>query len=422
MGNSKNDKAWEILFDRHQILENIKAKGLFEIKSLEINKVREARLMTKFDYSSQLPAIFQENQLSILPNSRSSYLIGSFKAYEKFDTYLPPLESISLPQYIESIEAGNITSEAIAINGAFLAGIFEKFIEEEPLHFTVNGRMSSASFSFFINSAARKEKIYVQNAQLEIDAGIEGPESLALIEAKNSLSDDFLVRQLYYPYRLWYSKIKKRVRPISLIYTNGIFNLREYTFNPHDHYNGICLVKSKRYSISEGRIDATLLLKMLNEAQIVFEPEVPFPQADSFDRLVNLLELIHLHGEMPLEQISETYDFDPRQARYYTSAGNYLGLLYKKEDTGCFSLTENAIQIFKSSIFNRQLGLIKTVLSHVVFNRCLRLFLQQNNNINKEQIVSIMKEEPLYKIQSDSTYYRRAATILSWLNWMTPDD
>ena len=46
------DTAWEILFERHHILERIAEEGRFVITSAEINTVKEARLMAKFDRSA----------------------------------------------------------------------------------------------------------------------------------------------------------------------------------------------------------------------------------------------------------------------------------------------------------------------------------------------------------------------------------
>ena len=65
--------------------------------------------------------------------------------------------------------------------------------------------------------------VKVANSQVEIDGGYEGLN--ITYRSKNSISDDFLIRQLYYPYRLWQSKIDKNVKPIFMIYSNGIFNL-----------------------------------------------------------------------------------------------------------------------------------------------------------------------------------------------------
>ena len=33
-------------------------------------------------------------------------------------------------------------------------------------------------------------------------------------------------------------------------------------------------------------------------------------------------------------------------------------------------------------------------------------------------IERIMKESSLYNVGTDSTYHRRASTIISWLNWI----
>jgi len=75
---SKNDIAWEELFEKHGIINEIMNNGYFEITSKQINKFREARLMTKFDHKSNLPQLFERNKLSILPITRGSYVISQF--------------------------------------------------------------------------------------------------------------------------------------------------------------------------------------------------------------------------------------------------------------------------------------------------------------------------------------------------------
>ena len=61
--NSRNDKAWEIIFKEEQILNVIAKQGFFEISSTRINQQREVRLMTKFDRATQRPKIFKKNNL-----------------------------------------------------------------------------------------------------------------------------------------------------------------------------------------------------------------------------------------------------------------------------------------------------------------------------------------------------------------------
>jgi len=73
----------------------------------------------------------------------------------------------------------------------------------------------------------------------------------------------------------------------------------------------------------------------LNESlrtQIVREPEIPFPQADSFRRIINLCELLN-KSYLTKNEITANYYFDPRQSNYYTDAGRYLGLIGAFNDT-----------------------------------------------------------------------------------------
>ena len=74
---TKNEYAWENLFNELKILENIERNGYFEINSGQINRVRQARLMTKFDQSHLLPSVMKDNGLSILPITRGKYIISS---------------------------------------------------------------------------------------------------------------------------------------------------------------------------------------------------------------------------------------------------------------------------------------------------------------------------------------------------------
>ena len=246
MTATKNDLAWNKLFEKYSILENIEKYNRFEITSTQINEFREARLMTKFDFRSHLPKIFKENKLSILPITRGTYIISNFDAYKDFENISDEVISIPFPQHIESIEYGNITSEAIALNCAFITSIIEDFMEEDGVKPTISGRMSSSSFDFNINTLDNTTvPVSITNSQIEIDGGFEGYKSLALIEAKNVVSSDFIIRQLYYPFRLWNSRMKKKVRPMYLMYTNDTFTLYEYKFHDPNNYNSLELIRQK---------------------------------------------------------------------------------------------------------------------------------------------------------------------------------
>ena len=424
MSESKNDVAWEKLFEKLSILDKLENTDYFLISSNDINEFREARLMTKFDHRSQLPKIFTESKLSILPVSRGDYIIGRFKAFHDFtkDESSTKVQKVYFPRFLESLNPEEITSEATAINCAFIAGIIQDFTGESDLHSTVSGRMSSSSFDFNIDVDGQKEllQLKVNKSQIEIDGGYEGNESLILIEAKNYISDDFLIRQLFYPYKLWIQKINKKVRPIFLTYTNGIFHLREYTFTSAEHYNSIKLIKQQKYVIGEESIlNIEIIQKILNKSLIVEESNVPFPQADSFERIINLCELLKQKIALTKEEITEEYDFSWRQAGYYSHAAIYLGLVNCEREyrTSIYKLTDKGMKLFEFSIFDRKLQLIELILTHKIFNKSLKLYFKQGD-VSKKEVVEMMRDFKLHNINSDKTYERRSSTVLGWIKWI----
>lgn len=422
MNKSKNDLAWEKIFEKHKILDKILNDGHIEITAKKINEFREARLMTKFDHKSQLPKLFADNKLSILPTSRGGYVIGEFETFCDFNTDEIEVSPIEFPTFLESLDYRDITSEATAINCAFVSKILHNFTEEETLLPTVSGRMSSSSFNFGINSPKGLFNVNVGNSQVEIDGGYEGDNSLNLIEAKNYISDDFLVRQLYYPFKLWNGKIQKQVRPIFLTYSNGVFHLREYAFSNVNHYNSLVLVRHRKYVVQEGSFNLEALSQIIETAETVKEPEIPFPQADSFERVINLCELLKQKEFISKEDITQNYDFDERQTDYYSNAGKYLGLIDTGRDpltgqTGCF-LTTKGKQVFNLNLIDRQKEFVRLIVSQIAFKETLKLYLDNGEMPNKEIIVEIMKRSKLYNVGSDTTYFRRASTIIGWVNWI----
>ncbi len=422
MRKSKNDIAWEKIFEKHKILSTILKEGPIQISAKKINEFREARLMTKFDHKSQLPNLFAANKLSILPTYRGGYVIGEFETFYEFNKDDVKVSSIEFPTFLESLDYRDISSEATAINCAYISKILHDFTEENNLLPTVSGRMSSSSFNFVINSAKGDFKVDVKNSQVEIDGGYEGDNSLNLIEAKNYISDDFLVRQIYYPFKLWREKIQKQVRSIFLTYSNGIFHLREYAFLDVNHYNSLVLVKHKKYVLQEVGLNLEELYIIVDTVNVVSEPKIPFPQADSFERVINLCELLKQREFISKEEITQNYDFDARQTDYYSNAGRYLGLISIERDsltgqTGCL-LTKKGKQVFNLTLYDRQREFVKLILSHKAFKETLSLHLTIGKVPDKEEVIEIMKRSKLHNVNSEATYFRRASTVIGWTKWI----
>lgn len=122
------------------------------------------------------------------------------------------------------------------------------------------------------------------------------------------------------------------------------------------------------------------------------------------------------------EDITTNYDFDQRQTDYYSNAGKYLGLIKIGSDKatgqiGCY-LTKLGKQVFAINIIDRQKEFVKLILSQKAFKNTLKLNLEKGEMPTKDEIVEIMKKSKLHKVDSDSTYYRRASTISGWINWI----
>lgn len=149
---TKNDIAWNKIFNELNISQVVSEQGLAVITARQIKDIsgREPRLMAKFDHSENLPKVFRDNELAILPISRGSYVISNFNVYHQFEVDDAPIERLSLPSHLQSLNADNIFSETVALNSAFASGMLKDFLNEDELFSTVSGRMKSGDLEFSV--------------------------------------------------------------------------------------------------------------------------------------------------------------------------------------------------------------------------------------------------------------------------------
>ncbi len=422
----KNDVAWNKLFDKYNILSKISREGFYEISASEIREYREPRLMCKFDHENNLPKIFKENNLSILPLSRSKYVIGQFEIFEKVQYQKKKPITVSIPKHLETIDTSNLYSESAALHCAYVSGMIHHLLEEDYIENlgnvfpTVSGRMGSGDFSFQVRSPRGTYKdISVNGSQIEIDGGYESSRYFAIIEAKKESVTDFNVRQLFYPYRVWQNKINKEVKPIFFTFSNDVFSFFIYRFNNENVFNSIELVDQVNFVISHDKITVNDIREVYAKTNIVPEPEVPFPQADSFHRVIDLLGLLY-NDSLYKDFITENYNFDERQTNYYTDVGIYLGLIQKKKDANrriYFSLTRLGREIMSLPYKQKYLAIASKILEHEIFNKVFAEFFMKEE-IERERVVEIMQECGVYNVNSYSTLNRRASTVISYVKWI----
>lgn len=414
------DEAWQILFERHDIVRQVEQNGFFRITSAQINTVKEARLMAKFDQSAALPPVFKAHGLSILPVARGEYILGAFETHAAVSYTDVPVRTVAPPP-LESIDCANLYSEAAALLFAFHSGMLEDVLETAGLRYTVGGRMSSGSFSYRIRNPRRpggEQRIEVSNAQVEIDGGYESPDLFCVCEAKNIRADEILVRQLYYPYRLWRSKLHKPVVPLFLVYSGDVFHAFVYRFDEEDRYNSLRLVSHKAYALEGAAPTREEVQSLWAGLTPIPEPAGPFPQADSFARVLDLLSVLAERCLTP-DEVTLQYAFDARQTDYYVSACVYLGLVRRDrrpDGEREIALTPEARRLLGLRGKAKTLGFIRLILERPVFHRAFGLWLRMGGMPEKALLCAVMRaaELPL----SVTTVERRSSTVRGWLEWI----
>lgn len=246
---SKLNEAWGNVMEATdvEILKNIRKRGKVEIMAAKLKEIskREPRLIVKFDSKKQLPEIFKQEKLGILPISRKEYMVSQIELFQDLPKKPKDVTYMPVPKNIETIDFKKITSEPGALAAAKASGMLNDFFTESILVDGLSGRQASGVFDFKISG----QDVHVDNAQMEIDATLESNDAIYLVEAKTVKHDDYCVRQSYYPYRHFVDSCRKKVVPCLLLYDKGLFRLLEYEFKDKNNYNSFNLVREKDYRI-----------------------------------------------------------------------------------------------------------------------------------------------------------------------------
>lgn len=412
-------QLWEDIFNDYNVISEINDKGFFKITADQIRVYKEPRLMAKFDFSKQLPKVFKENGLGILPIKNGEYIIGKFNLFEnientKYDEV--DVKKVQLPSFIETIDPDNIYSESNALNVASLSGMFKDAFDEE-LYETIQGKMRTNTFIFNISSKEKVSSIEVNGAAIEIDGGYESKTKVVLVEAKNSMPKDFVIRQLYYPYRHWKEKIIKDIIPVFFAYDNGIYNMFIYSFENLYDYNSLKLNSIKRYMISSNTAES-IKREIYENIELIDElpqEEVPLPQADSFTKVIGTLELIN-NDVNTANDIASELQFDKRQGKYYIDALRYLGMVKKGSRVGEYELTPDGVAQVTVDIKERNKVMIEQILKHRPFYEAYDYYVKNEEYPSKEFIKDTIRK--YIPDMSEETVNRRASTIRGWIQWI----
>jgi hypothetical protein len=142
-------------------------------------------------------------------------------------------------------------------------------------------------------------------------------------------------------------------------------------------------------------------------------PKVPFPQADDFHRVADLVDAVAA-GMRTKTEIAERFDFTERHSDYYGNAACFLGLVHRSRATG-FEPTLLGHRFATEPWGTRNRRLLETLAGMPVFRQGMVHLLENQFPPGIKLIEEWMVAEANV---GGSTVRRRARTVLRWLSWV----
>lgn len=129
-----------------------------------------------------------------------------------------------------------------------------------------------------------------------------------------------------------------------------------------------------------------------NVTKFVTEPKVPFPQADSFVKIIDLLANLYT-SDISKDEITTLYDFDKRQTDYYANSCVYLGLAtsYEDDNETMIKLNDEGRRVMELPYRQKYLTLASKILEHEVFKEVYDYYVT-NGEVSKDYIVNRIKK------------------------------
>ncbi len=183
----------------------------------------------------------------ILPTKNGIYSVIKGEGYIDIP---PTVETVDV--YMSKLKFELVTSkigdsEMQDLDFAYAASLIRTFLDDGSLVLTIRGRKYTPSFDFYVGN----KQIEVKSVQTEVDAGYEGRNQIALIEAKSTGHRNTIIRQLYYPYRQWQTYTAKKVVTVFFEKFGDLYSLWEFQFSDVNDYNSIQLTRAQKFEIKE---------------------------------------------------------------------------------------------------------------------------------------------------------------------------
>ena len=398
---ARNHDGWEEIFSELPIVERVNATGYFDITADQIKAIskREPRLMAKIDYREHIPPVMHKQGMAILAIANGTYRIGRFDPFIDIEpvSIVTP-SSFAFPGNIITLNPQKLAHESAALDAALVSGILHEVFGED-VALTIRGRTRSPDFVFPLNGI----NFPISGVQIEVDGGYEGATSVNLVEAKVGPRDNLSVRQLIYPQLAWESVIGKRkavktficffqepiLRFIPVVYENGVCSA--------DHSNELAFILEPIAKLNLASINANP-----NAAYPVLD--VPFPQADNFDTVLAMFNIVVNEEEISKDSLLLEFDLTMRQITYYSDALKWMGLVDIKQAT--VSITPEGRAIAALTHAEKMKRLAEIIFCEPIFNFVLR-------KPGQEVPMRLYERWGM----TGTTPARRMSTVRAWVNY-----
>ena len=255
---SKNNESWQKIYEDLKIFKHDFKKEPFYlsaeqiklcVKDFQKTSQKEVRVLCKQDSRDDRPQIFIDNDLFILPIKNGAYILCKGDGYVD----IPNIETkaISYKSKLEfelkSASVGDCQMQHLDF--AYASSLIRTFMQDESLVLSIRGRKYTPEFDF---NTKLYQNIKIKSVQTEVDSGFEGREKIVLVEAKNNLTQNVIIRQLYYPLRQWSIHTQKEVVTLFFEKRSNEFLIWEFVFNDIKNYNSIELKRSAKFIINKG--------------------------------------------------------------------------------------------------------------------------------------------------------------------------
>jgi hypothetical protein len=367
----------------------------------------EPRLLASMDSSSKLPERLRSEGVFVVPLTRSRYALVRGKGYHELeDPGEPERYAARLPISLTTLAYGR--GENRFLLHAYHIGLLSRFTEVPSFYQTVSGKMGTGSFSYHVDGSPELE---VKSAGMELDAGFEGPRDVLLFEGKATARTDFLVRQLYYPYRTFRKwSPHKRIRSFFFVAEpeTTTYALWEYEWiNPTDYETIRCVRKARfRVETAESEDDRLDAIEPDPAVDIV-------PQADDLQKVAELPLLVD-SGISSAQAWAGHYGITPRQGSYYREAAEALGLV--RLEGGQFTLTDEGRRYVGLAQDRREKFVAERLLKNPLLNHVFHLVRTAGTNgLGDAEVARIIEERSHLR---GSTPLRRAKSVRSYMRWL----